>query len=71
MACNDSHVNSFINHQRLVCWPFKYTFTFRPRFHESKPLDNSSDHFVDMESDDGQLTGDREAFEPDAMLLDE
>ncbi|KAJ9116660.1 hypothetical protein QFC20_000593 [Naganishia adeliensis] len=44
----------FINHQRLVCWPFKYTFTFTPRIMEASSARSVSDG--DHSEDNGKGT---------------
>lgn len=59
-----------MNHQRLVCWPFKYTFTFKPRIADTEQLKPSVGHSVDMDYDEAQSVGDGEGLKGGAMLLD-
>jgi hypothetical protein len=49
-----SATQPFINHQRLVCWPFKYTFTFTPRISERALSQEPSLHTSEIVYRDGK-----------------
>jgi hypothetical protein len=52
VANDGSPSHQFTDHQRLLCWPFKYTYTFTPRIMEASSAHSGSDG--DHSEDDGE-----------------